>query len=54
MNGTGIQRRSDKYRISIKWKLLVIIMIFIMCVLLSTWFFQVGMLNFFYQNATFY
>ena len=53
MNGTGIQRRSDKYRISIKWKLLVIIMIFIMCVLLSTWFFQVGMLNFFYQNATF-
>ena len=53
MNGSGVQRRSDKFRIGIMWKLFVIIIIFIVCVLLSTWFFQVGMLNYFYQNATF-
>ncbi len=43
-----------KSRIGIKWKMFAIIVIFIVCVLVSIWFVQVGMLNVFYQNAKFY
>ncbi len=41
-------------RIGIKWKMFVIIVCFIVCVLISIWFVQVRMLNVFYQNAKFY
>ena len=43
-----------KWRIGIKWKMFAILVVFIVCVLVSIWFFQVQMLNFFYQNAKFY
>lgn len=42
-----------KYKIGIKWKLFAIIAIFIVCALLCIWFFQVFMLNIFYQNTMF-
>ena len=42
-----------KYQIGIKWKLFFIIVSFIVCVLIAIWFFQVRMLNIFYQSTKF-
>ncbi len=50
----GMRGKRSKYRISLRWKLFAIIVIFIVCVLVSIWVVQVGMLNVFYQNAKFY
>ena len=47
-------RLESKWQIGIKWKMFAILVVFIVCVLVSIWFFQVQMLNFFYQNAKFY
>ncbi len=44
----------NKYQLGIKWRLFFIIVVFIICVLLSIWFFQVRMLNVFYQMSKFY
>lgn len=46
--------RTHGFRIGIKWKMFFIIVIFIVCVLISIWFFQVRMLNVFYQMTKFY
>lgn len=43
-----------KYNIGIKWKMFVILVLFIVCVLIFIWIFQVRMLNVFYQTAKFY
>lgn len=42
-----------KYKIGIKWKLFAIVAIFIVCALLCIGFFQVAMLNIFYQSTMF-
>jgi len=43
----------DKKKIGIKWKLYAIIVIFIAAALICIWFFQIRMLNYFYQNIRF-
>ncbi|MBQ9112281.1 MAG: hypothetical protein IJY08_01750, partial [Clostridia bacterium] len=47
-------RMNVKWKMGIKWKMITMLVIFIVCVLVSIWFVQVQMLNFFYQNAKFY
>ena len=55
MNETNLAKnRVKKHRIGVKGKIFVILVIFLGCVLLSTWIVQLQMLNFFYQNAKFY
>lgn len=44
----------NKYTVGIKWRLFFIVVIFIVCVLLCIWFFQVRMLSVFYQMTKFY
>ena len=48
-----MENTCKKYKIGIKWKLFAIIVIFIVCALLCIWFFQVAMLNIFYQSTMF-
>ena len=50
----GEEKRRHSFMIGIKWKMLFIIVIFIVCSLISIWFFQVRMLNVFYQRTKFY
>lgn len=50
----GEKKRKHCFIIGIKWKMLFIIVIFIVCSLISIWFFQVRMLNVFYQRTKFY
>ena len=42
-----------KDRIGIRWKMYAIIVLFIAAALICIWFFQIGMLNYFYQNIRF-
>ncbi len=48
-----MENTCKRYKIGIKWKLFAIIVIFIVCALLCLWFFQVAMLNIFYQSTMF-
>ena len=43
-----------KFNIGIKSKMFCIIVVFIICVMVCIWVFQVGMLNFFFQNTKYY
>lgn len=45
--------RNEKQSMGIRTKMYAIIVAFIVCVLISIWFLQVGMLSFFYQNIKF-
>ena len=45
--------RNEKQSMGIRTKMYAIIVAFIVCVLISIWFLQVGMLSFFYQNTKF-
>ena len=45
--------RIDRKQISIKWKMFVILMMFVAVIGLTIWVFQIQMLNYFYQNAKF-
>ena len=45
--------KNQKQSIGIRTKMYAIIVVFIVCVLISIWFLQVGMLSFFYQNTKF-
>ena len=42
-----------KCKMGIKWKMWIILVVFIVCVLVSIWLVQVRMLNYFYQTARF-
>ena len=48
------REKNKKSSIGLRTKIYVIIAVFIVCVLLSIWFLQVGMLSFFYQNTKFF
>ncbi len=41
-------------KLGITWKMFAMLVVFIICALLIVWFFQIQMLNNFYQNAKFY
>ena len=45
--------KQQKKSVGIRTKMYAIIVVFIVCVLISIWFLQVGMLSFFYQNTKF-
>ena len=51
---SSLNNANKQYRIGIKWKMFIIIVVFIVCSLVSLWLIQVRMLNVFYQNAKFY
>ena len=53
MGGAHKTAKKNIHRIGIKWKLFFIVIAFIICALIVIWFFQVRMLNLFYQRTKF-
>lgn len=50
----SLYKPKKKFSIGIRTKMYAIIAVFIICVLVSIWFFQVGMLSIFFQNTKFF
>ncbi len=48
-----MKHREKKTQISIKWKMFAILVMFVALIALALWFFQIQMLNYFYQMAKF-